>query len=275
MIRADERQMEQILINLSINAQDAMPEGGIIDIDTVNIYIEDGGSPPVPGLGPGNYLILSISDTGSGIDQGLLNQIFDPFFTTKEKGRGTGLGLSTVYGIVQQHEGHITVDSRVGRGSVFRIYLPFLPGKESIDQNFDRQFSEAIHGTETVLLAEDDVTVRNLTAMMLRNLGYSVLVPDSPEAAVELAGKNTDTIQLLLSDVIMPGMNGPALYLKLKELRPGLKVLFMSGYAGEALGRNGISTEGFHLLRKPFSMYRLSKTIREILDTEKAPEKET
>ena len=209
--------------------------------------------------------MLSVSDTGTGMDAETQERIFEPFFTTKELGKGTGLGLATVYGIVKQHGGTISVHSGKGRGSVFKVYLPRATDAERKAGTADAAQDRIERGTETVLVAEDNETVRTLACRMLEDLGYRVLAAESADRCVELADGHPGTIDLLLTDVIMPGRNGRELYDLLKRGRPELKALFMSGYSGDVIGQHGILDEGVHFLQKPFTGPVLSQQVRRAL----------
>ena len=268
-INADTAQIEQILINLSINAQDAMPRGGTITIEASNLEIEKATSPDYAEIPEGSYVLIRVSDTGTGIDTRTMGHIFDPFFTTKEKGKGTGLGLSTVYGIVKQHNGYIHVSSEKKKGSSFMIFIPVSrnsrTGPMQVKDNFDTE--TPLKGSETILVTEDNEKVRDLASMMLENLGYTVLIAESPEIAINFANRYNDTIHLLLTDVVMPDMDGNTLFHRLHSMRPDMKVLYMSGYAQDVMGSRGIAEESIHLLQKPFTLRALSIKMREALET--------
>jgi two-component system, cell cycle sensor histidine kinase and response regulator CckA len=266
----DPTQIEQIVLNLAVNARDSMPQGGrlTIAIDAMELSAESIGPLGVGDLAPGPYVMMEVSDTGVGMDRATQARIFEPFFTTKPRGRGTGLGLSTAYGIVRQSGGHITVHSEVGRGATFRVYLPrteaaVAPTHESYT------FATSPGGSETVLLAEDDDLVRGLAAQVLRRNGYEVLEAASGEEALALAGRHDRPINLLLSDVIMPRMSGRQLAESLRRWLPDLPVLFMSGYNAEALASHGIDERTDDLLEKPFTTTALLDRIRGKLDEEK------
>jgi len=262
LVRADKGQIEQALLNLAVNAQDAMPEGGTLTIEAKNVDLEDSDAAAHPEVTPGPHVMLSVTDTGTGMDEETRAHIFEPFFTTKGQGKGTGLGLATVYGIVKQHGGAVTVDSRKGRGSVFRIYMPRVAEAPRESAPAPGAADRAARGTETVLVAEDNETVRTLACRMLEELGYRVLSAESAERCAELTAAYPGTIHLLLTDVIMPGKNGKELYDALKRGRPGLKALFMSGYPGEVIGRHGILGEGVNFLQKPFTSAALAQQVR-------------
>jgi PAS domain S-box-containing protein len=285
--RVDRGQIEQVLLNLAVNAQDAMPGGGTLTIETGTVGIDASGASPRPEVPPGRYVTLSVSDTGVGMDEETQAHIFEPFFTTKELGKGTGLGLSTVYGIVTQHGGTVTVASAKELGSAFRILLPMAAeeaegtagagttadagaavGVEAVPSPAAPSpagAGRAARGTGTVLVAEDNETVRTLACRILEDLGYTVLSGETPQRCIERADAHPGTIDLLLTDVIMPGMNGKELYDLLKRGRPELRALFMSGYPGEVIGRHGILDEGIDFLKKPFTPADLSRKIRGVL----------
>jgi PAS domain S-box-containing protein len=261
LVRADAGNIHQVLLNLSVNARDAMPKGGKLIIATSNVDM-DGIS--VPGTPPGEYVQLTVTDTGSGMTEEVRSHLFEPFFTTKEQGKGTGLGLSTVYGIVRQSGGHISVESAPGKGASFRILLPRIqaaaPGVE--------QASEAVlkGGTETILLVEDCAEVRSLAAKILRDLGYTVMEAESPSQALELTQTAGGKIRLILTDLVLPGMGGSELADLIKAVQKNIRVVFMSGYSDMPYIQEKISQPGFAYLQKPFTTEALTKTVREILD---------
>ena len=265
-IKADPGQIEQVILNLVINARDAMPAGGILTIETANADLGKNYSGANFGTIAGSYVMLSVSDTGMGMDEETQSHIFEPFFTTKELGKGTGLGLSMVYGIVKQSGGYIFVNSEIGKGSAFRVFLPRVAGAE---QEIAAPFppSQTLVGRETILLVEDDVLVRGLALEILKARGYSVLVAEHPDGAIEICRAHTGTIDLLLTDVVMPRMNGQQLADEISALRPGIPVLFMSGYADTAIIRgNGIAGQATAFLQKPFGPTVLGRKVRELLD---------
>ncbi|MBU4263466.1 MAG: response regulator [Proteobacteria bacterium] len=265
LVRADSGQIEQVLANLSINAQDAMPEGGIMTIEASDIDLDESYTTSHPEIVPGPYVMLAVSDTGMGMDKESMEHIFDPFFTTKELGKGTGLGLSTVYGIVKQHGGSISVYSKKGHGSTFKVYLPKLVEKDAPIEEYEIPPDEMGSGTETILLAEDDELVRALALTMLQSLGYQVLVAQNPHHCVELATGHRGVINLLLTDVVMPGMNGKDLFDQLRLILPELKVLFMSGYTSNVITHHGVIDEGLNFVQKPFTIRTLAKKVRTAL----------
>ncbi len=258
LIRADAHQMEQVLMNLSVNARDAMPLGGTLEIEC--------GKLPQPLERPGLQpltILLEVVDTGVGMDEAVKAQMFEPFFTSKDKGKGTGLGLSTVYGVVSQAGGEIDVQSEPGHGSRFRIYFPEADGEV---EETSLQASAAPSGLETVLLVEDEPSVRALTETVLKTLGYKVLVADSGPAALEIWRDRRDSIDILLTDVIMPHMSGGELAHKLRETNPQLKVLFMSGYTDDMIASHGVLAGETQLIQKPFTAEALGRRLRNVLD---------
>jgi PAS domain S-box-containing protein len=263
-IDADRSQLEQVLLNLAVNARDAMPQGGTLTIETANIDV-DGYSVADPGAVPaGQYVVLTVTDTGTGIDEATRARIFEPFFTTKDVGRGTGLGLATVYGIVKQSGGFITVDSEPERGAAFRIYLHRLDPAQA---NGERsRAGEAHAGSETILLVEDDDAVLEIAAGVLERNGYRVLTARNAVEALEELHESGEHVDLLLADVLMPQVNGPALADRLLSERPPLKVLFMSGYAEEAIERHGAVRPGTDFIQKPFTASMLAAKVRDVLD---------
>jgi two-component system cell cycle sensor histidine kinase/response regulator CckA len=265
-VRADGAQLQQILLNLAVNSRDAMPQGGKLTITTTNVTLSEEALRAVPEARPGDYVRLTVSDTGSGMDSGTLGRIFEPFFTTKQAGRGTGFGLATVYGIVRQHHGHVEVESAPGTGTVFQVYLPQAEA-ESDAQLGHSSAPDAPHGNETILVVEDDPSVREVTCRRLEAYGYRVLSAAGPSEAISLAGAYRDHIAILLTDIVMPGMDGRELHARLYAERPGLGVLYMSGYTGDVLaGRGGALDEGVRLIHKPFGIAELTHQIRAILD---------
>jgi signal transduction histidine kinase/CheY-like chemotaxis protein len=266
MVRADIGQIEQVLLNLSINAQDAMPDGGTLTIEVKDINLDESYTIKHPEVSPGSYVMLSVSDTGFGMDDQTRGHIFEPFFTTKELGRGTGLGLSIVYGIIKQHGGSITVYSEKGQGAIFKIFLPKLvaEGAAIEQQSFSKELAR---GNETILVVEDNEMVRKLTCDMLADLGYRVLAAENPERCIVLAHAQQGPLHLLLTDVVMPGMNGVELFNILHRVRPDMKVLFMSGYASTVIGQHGVLNEGINFIQKPFSQHALSHKARHALDS--------
>jgi CheY-like chemotaxis protein len=266
-IKADAVQVEQIVMNLATNARDAMPHGGQLIVETRNVELDEAYCRTQPEATPGEHILLAVNDSGSGIDPAVLPHIFEPFFTTKEKGKGTGLGLATVYGIVKQSGGHITVSSEVGAGTSFKILLPRAPlgrpGLESAPHS-----AQELHGQETVLLVEDEDAVRESEREYLEQRGYTVLAAANGAAALELAATCGREIQLLVTDVVMPKMSGSELGQQLLAQRPGLKVLYVSGYAESTVMQHGLAELGSRFLHKPFTLKALAAKIRKILDAD-------
>jgi two-component system cell cycle sensor histidine kinase/response regulator CckA len=266
-IHADEGQLSNAIINLVVNARDAMPEGGTVTIRTAN---ETVGEPATLGTGimpPGDYVSIEVVDTGTGIPKEHLGKIFDPFFTTKPVGQGTGLGLATVYGIIKQTGGFITVDSEIGRGTTFRIRLPRYRPEENaaVATEPERVVPRDVTGQDTILLVEDEEAVRSFAARALRMRGYEVLEASGGEDALAIVRSRKDTIHLLITDVVMPNMDGPTLVRAVKRLRPDMAVIFMSGYAEEAFRRHDEKAEELHFLPKPFGLKQLAAKVKEVL----------
>jgi two-component system cell cycle sensor histidine kinase/response regulator CckA len=264
-VRADAGQMEQVLLNLAVNARDAMPRGGVLTVETAHVSLDEESAQQRLELKPGAYVMIAVSDTGIGMDRATLDHIFEPFFTTKEKGRGTGLGLSTAYGIVKQSGGDLTVESRPGAGSTFRIYLPRTQAQRT-DVTVRIERPNILHGSETVLVVEDEEMVRQLASQVLRRSGYVVLEAANAGEALLIGERHEGTIHLLLSDVVMPRVSGVDLARRLKQQRPAIKVLFMSGYTEEAMAQHGLLDVNFGLLEKPFTPQALLTEVRETLE---------
>ncbi|MBI3651904.1 MAG: PAS domain S-box protein [Acidobacteria bacterium] len=264
-VKVDPGQIEQILMNLAVNASDAMPHGGRLTIETCNITLDENAVPLHAEIQPGRYVMLAISDTGFGMDSETLAQIFEPFFTTKEMGKGTGLGLATVYGIVKQSGGHIWVYSEPDHGTTFKIYLPRTDqAPELPERRFDKEVLP--QGSETILLAEDEEIVRNLARIALDLNGYTVLESASGAEALQVAQQHQGPIHLLLTDIIMPQMNGRVLVERVALTRPDTKVLYMSGYTADAINHHGVLDEDIAFIQKPFSPLDLIRKVREVLD---------
>ena len=263
-VKADPSHIDQVIMNLAVNARDAMPNGGSLTIETADVQLteEYAGSPL--GIAAGWYVMLAVSDTGTGMDELTKSRIFEPFFTTKEKGKGTGLGLSIVYGIVKQNGGEILVYSEPGRGTAFKIYLP-VALEAAEDRRTARGATQAVAATETILLVEDEHQVRNLTRAMLGRQGYRILDAGSAVEALTLARDTAVPIDLLLTDIVMPQMNGLELAKEIMAARPGIKVLFMSGYTDSAVVKQGILTAEMPFIKKPFTSASLHSKVREVL----------
>ncbi len=263
-IKADPGQVEQIIMNLAVNARDAMPEGGSLFFETDSVILDADYCRTHPGVSPGSYVVLSVTDTGHGMTAAVREQIFDPFFTTKKKGEGTGLGLSTVYGIVKQLKGQIFVYSEPGRGTTLKIYFPEF--KENADSLETQDAPAMLGGAETILIVDDEPTIRVVLNEILLSLGYEVLVAASGEEALEVARNSGKKINLLLTDVIMPGLNGRELAERLTAIDPQMPVLFMSGYTDNIITHQGVLKPGVMLINKPLVPNILAQKIREILD---------
>ena len=266
-IRADVAQIEQILLNLAVNAQEAMPGGGLLKIEVTNTVLNQISPSQYAIVPPGSYVMLSVSDTGRGMGQAVLDRLFEPFFTTKERGKGTGLGLPMVYGIVKQHGGHISVHSEPDHGTSFKIYLPKVTEGSVETRRETRKSKETKQASETVLVVEDEEMVRNVASRILRRRGYDVIVAERVADCFELVRQHQGPVHLLLTDVIMPEMNGRELYERLNSLRPGLKVLFMSGYTGNVLAHRQVLEGGVNFIQKPFTIQGLADKVRAILDS--------
>jgi CheY-like chemotaxis protein len=264
IVMADPGQIEQVLMNLATNAKDAMPKGGLLTIKTETLgidyeFIKD------HGFGKeGKYALISLTDTGIGIDKETREKIFEPFFTTKEVGKGTGLGLSMVYGIIKQHNGYINVYSEPGRGTTFRIYLPVIAAEA--EEIKPEVIPPVITGTETLLLAEDETGVREFTENLLKEYGYKVISAVDGQDAINEFKAYKNRIHLVLLDVIMPNKNGKEVYDEIKQIRPDIKVLFMSGYPANIIQKHDIIEKGFAYIEKPASPTKLLRKIREVLD---------
>jgi two-component system cell cycle sensor histidine kinase/response regulator CckA len=265
--RADAGQIEQVIMNLVVNAKDAMPNGGKITIRTANVDLDDSYRREHTYINPGPYVMLSVCDTGCGMDKETLSRVFEPFFTTKEKGKGTGLGLSTVYGIVKQSGGYVFAQSEVGHGTTFRIYLPRV---EDVAEPVDvvKTSSSVMQGSETVLLVEDEESVRQLVRETLESRGYKVIEAENGEAALTISATCQEPIHLLITDVVMPGISGRELARQLSKTHPRTRVLFLSGYTEDAIVHQGAFDSGTAFLQKPFTLQSLSRKVREVLRSE-------
>jgi CheY-like chemotaxis protein len=250
-VLADPTQVEQVIVNLAVNARDAMPQGGSVTVETSNVRIDDD-----------EFVELRLTDTGVGMTETERQQLFDPFFTTKEF--GTGLGLATVYGIVEQSGGTIDVDSAPGHGSSFRILLPAT--KAPVEEREAQQAQAPETGEETILLVEDEAVVRQLVAEILETSGYSVLPAGDGPSALEILRRHNGTVDLLVTDVVMPGMSGPEVATAVTAMRPGTQVLYISGYTDQAIGHHGVLEPGIAFLQKPFSADDLARKVRHVLD---------
>lgn len=262
-IKFDPSQIDQILINLAVNARDAMPAGGTLDVITENVYVDDTDCMEHIEYVPGDYVMLAVSDNGTGMPRETLSHIFEPFFTTKEVGKGTGLGLATIYGMVKQNGGFINVYSELGQGSTFKIYIPRNMEDEVPDEKVEA--APMLPATGTVLLVEDDEMVREITRHILKASGYTVLVANNPHEALSFCGKKEMHIDLMITDVIMPGMSGKDLRDRIEAIRPGIKVLFMSGYTADIIAHSGVLEQGVNFIQKPFSRNDLARKVNEII----------
>jgi len=265
-LHADPGMMDQILLNLAVNARDAMPKGGQICIETSAVKLDPAAAAQSPPARPGSFVCLSLSDTGCGIPPQILPRIFEPFFTTKEVGKGTGLGLATIFGIVQQHQGWLNVQSEVGRGTTFRIYLPRLTETSAAD-SFTSGLAGMPGGNETILLVEDESAVRDAVRKALSTLGYCVLEAATGAEALAVWKQNRQVIRLLLTDLVMPGgLTGKELAQRLLLERPQLKVIYVSGYSAGVTGENLVLEEGVNFLAKPFTAPQLAQIVRNRLN---------
>ena len=265
VVEADPGQLDQIVVNLAVNARDAMPGGGKFILETSAVRLDEGIAEQHQALAPGKYVMLAVSDTGSGMDEATVSRIFEPFFTTKEAGKGTGLGLATVYGIVKQSAGHILVYTEQGQGTTFKIYLPNAEHKIGLGSKTEiENVSPKRQGT-TILLVEDDEIMRGLTRQLLKEHGYTVVEADDGKSALDWLESHPEPIDLLLTDVVMRRMSGPELVERLSASRPALKVVYMSGYTGELMANREVLKPGVTLLEKPFSRTALLNTIHEKL----------
>jgi nitrogen-specific signal transduction histidine kinase/CheY-like chemotaxis protein len=270
LVKADRSQIEQVILNLAVNARDAMPGGGRLTIETANVELDSSFTRVPQVLAPGKYVMLAVTDSGMGMDAATQAHIFEPFFTTKEKGKGTGLGLATVYGIVKQSGGYIWVYSEPGHGATFKIYLPRIEDESS--SLVEREPSEAHSlprgSSEMVLLVEDEKGVRELAREYLETSGYQVIEAEDGHTALELAAMHAGPIDVLLTDVVMPGIGGRELAERVVQIRPGIKILYMTGYTDRAIVHHGILETDAVLLQKPFTLATLASKLREILTVE-------
>jgi len=266
VVHIDSAQVQQILVNLLVNARDAMEGGGAIHIAVRIEALTDPETARSEEVELGDYVVLEVRDTGSGMDGETLKRAFDPFFTTKAQGKGTGLGLATVYGIVKQNRGFIQVRSAPGEGTAFAIHLPRQVASEA-PRALPRPEAPRGRGSETILFVEDEVQLLKLNTRAITSLGYTVLSTDSPREAIAIAGEHDGTIDLLITDIVMPEMNGRELQQELHGKNPGLKCLFTSGYTADIIADRGVLEENVHFLSKPFTRAALAAKIREVLDS--------
>jgi PAS domain S-box-containing protein len=270
MVKTDPGQIEQVVMNLAVNARDAMPKGGKLTIETANVELDEAYAHAHIAVTPGRYVMFSLSDTGVGMTPGVKERVFDPFFTTKEKGKGTGLGLSTVYGIVKQSGGNIWIYSEPGQGTTFKIYLPRVD--EPLQELREKTVKEELpRGSETTLVVEDEEEVRKLTVEILRRQGYRVLEASHGDDALLVCEHHEGPVHLMVTDVVMPGMNGSELAKRLGSLHPKMKVLYMSGYPDNAITHHGILEKGMNYIQKPFTVDGLVRKVREALDKDWNP----
>jgi two-component system cell cycle sensor histidine kinase/response regulator CckA len=265
-LKADPSQIEQVIVNLAVNARDAMPEGGKLTIETTNIDLDEVYTKQHKSVTPGPYVLLAVSDTGHGMQHDTLPHIFEPFYTNKEQGKGTGMGLATVYGIVKQSGGDIWVYSEPEKGSIFKIYLPRVEAAPEVEEKRVLPARE-LRGHETILLVEDEELVRTMLSEALRRYGYQVLEAAQGSEAMMFLTEYQSPVGLLLTDVVMPEMSGQVLAERMVEINPELKVLFTSGYSDNAIVRHGILRSGVHFIQKPFTIVALLQKIREVLDS--------
>jgi CheY-like chemotaxis protein len=263
-VRADPLHLEQVLMNLAVNARDAMPRGGVLTLETGAVTLGPGGHAEHPQMAPGDYAVLTVRDTGCGMDPETRKRLFEPFFTTKEQGKGTGLGLSTVYGIVKQNGGYIWVDSEPGRGAAFRIYLPLL-ADEADTGSVESEMPKVPRGNETLLVVEDDDEVRRLLKEELQQFGYTVLDASNGGEALLYCERYPGAIHALVTDIVMPHMDGYEVAERLRALRPALRTLFISGYSDQAAARQSRGGPGDAFLAKPFTPDALAGRVREVL----------
>ena len=273
-VKADRGQIEQVILNLAVNARDAMPRGGQLKIQTANVDLDETAARSLRYVVPGRYVMLQVSDTGTGMTPEVQAHIFEPFYTTKEQGKGTGLGLATVYGVIKQSGGYILLHSEVGKGARFDVYLPRAEGVAEVAPPSEAPIKR-VQGSTTILLVEDESSLRKLTGNTLKEAGYKVLEAGEAFQAMELAKEFDGTIDLLLTDVVMPGLSGRELAEKLRPERPGMRVLYISGYTDGAVATHGVLESGITILRKPFTRAQLLRNVEEILakkQNERIPE---
>jgi CheY-like chemotaxis protein len=263
-VKMDPSQVDQILANLCVNSRDAIAGVGRISIETRPEVLDEAYCAGRSGVAPGQYVLICVSDDGNGMDPETLDKLFEPFFTTKAVGQGTGLGLATVYGIVQQNNGFINVYSEPGKGTSFSIYLPRYKGEERQAKEEERD-APVPRGRETILLAEDEPVILEMTANMLEHFGYTVLTAGTPQEAIHKAKEHQGSIHLLMTDVVMPEMNGRDLAQNILNLYPDIRCLFMSGYTADIIAHQGVLNEGVYFIQKPFSMSKLADKVREAL----------
>jgi len=264
-IKADPGQIEQVIMNLAVNARDAMPNGGKLTISTANVTVDEASRQIVPGLSPGRHVMLAVADTGRGMSEQVKAHLFEPFFTTKPPGKGTGLGLATCFGIVRQSSGHIDVQTELDKGTIFKIYFPEI--QQTVEPgHLPLSARPVTGGTETVLLVEDEAVVRELAVTTLRERGYTVIEAINGEEALRIARQHQGKIDLVLTDVVMPVMGGREMVEVLRRFRPDARILFTSGYSEDAIGQHGVLRPGIEFLQKPYLTASLARRVREVLD---------
>jgi len=273
-VKVDPVQVDQILTNLCTNARDAISPGvGKIVIETKNVKLDESYCRIHAACIPGNYVMISVTDNGRGMDRETLKHIFEPFYTTKEVGKGTGLGLSTVYGIVKQNNGYIDAYSELGKGTTIKIYIPQYKSKEEISKEamkVNQQIRERdLYGNETILMVEDDINILEMGKTILEKFGYKVLTAISPLEALEIVKEHGDSIELLITDLIMPGMNGRQLADSVAKLYPGIKVIYTSGYTPNVIMQSGVIRDNINFIQKPYSIHDLLLKVREVLNVKK------
>ncbi len=269
-VMADPTQLEQVIMNLVVNARDAMPRGGVLIMETQNLELTEAYADDQVEVEPGHYVVLTVSDNGQGMDEETAGHAFEPFYTTKEVGKGTGLGLATVYGIVKQSGGHIGLESDLGRGTTFKIYLPMIEDT-SVQASAEQPAAPPPRGQETLLLVEDEPSLRKITRIILESCGYTVLEAQDGQTALRVAQQHPSPIDLLVTDVVMPKLNGHQLAQELAQTRPGMKVLYLSGYTDDAIIRYGVMHTDTPFLPKPFTPDSIAQKIREVLDARPDP----
>jgi signal transduction histidine kinase/CheY-like chemotaxis protein len=264
-IRADVGQIEQVIMNLAVNAQDAMPDGGLLTIESGVVELDEAYARSHEGVEPGRYVMLAVSDSGEGMDAEIQDKVFEPFFTTRMKGKGTGLGLATVYGIIKGHGGHVWVYSEPGEGTTFKCYFPAAQD-ERIDVEPPPETPDDVSGNETLLVVEDDEAVRKMAVKSLEKYGYTVYAAGNGEECLKIVEHYGEKIDLLITDVIMPDMNGKELFTKVSEITGGVEVIYISGYTDNVIAHHGVLDEGINFVQKPFSVYALAKKVRSVLN---------
>jgi PAS domain S-box-containing protein len=265
LVKADPGQIEQVIVNLAVNARDAMPKGGKLTLETSNVYVSNESPFSDLEITPGHYVMFAMTDTGVGMDVKTMARIFEPFFTTKELGKGTGLGLSMVYGIIKQSGGHVAIYSESGVGTTVKVYLPRIDDQQFVPM-LQTKIALPQKNSETILLVEDEEVVRELTSRILRDLGYGVLVASNGQEALDIAAKSIETIDLVISDIVMPQMGGKELVEKLLLMKPQIKLIYISGYTENSIVHQGVLDPNIDFLQKPFSYEAIAAKVRQVLD---------